>query len=96
MKTLAIRESGLGIIQKRVSNIIIESDPWISIQTIKGHIKVPSQILNLIEDINVLAKAMENINVLYCSKSVNNLADRTKKPHYCSIKTVFTMNEMFL
>lgn len=49
-KTFADSDAVIAIIQKRISNMIIESD----------------QIWSLVEDINVHAKAVENIENKVC------------------------------
>lgn len=64
-ETLAIREAVIAIILKQMSNVIIESDSLIAIQTIRWDIKPSTQILNLIEDIIVLIKAVKNVIFVY-------------------------------
>lgn len=36
-------------------------------------------LAELIEDINVLANLVGNVNLVYCSRSTNNLADKIVK-----------------
>lgn len=86
-KILAIPKALMVIFQKRISNVIIGSDPQNAIKAIKGEINPSSQILNFIEDINVLAKIVENINFLYSSRSVNKLTDEiAKRTHHLTLK----------
>lgn len=69
VKTLAIRESVDVIIQRHIVKIIIESDSLTIIQVIKEEVLPPSQVRNLVKDINVLAKVVNNIEFMYCNWS---------------------------
>lgn len=71
-QTLAIRETILVSIQKRLSNVIVESDSQIVIRVITSDIKTPNQICNIIADIIVLASAIKNIEFICCNISPIN------------------------
>lgn len=50
----------------------------------------------MIEDINTLAKVVENIKFVSCSKSVNTLVDKiAKRLIDVRLNDLFTMNEFF-
>lgn len=92
VKTLPIREAVVTIVQD--IQLIVESNSLITTQAMKEDIKSPSQILNLIEDIIVLVKAVENIKLLYCNTSINKLVDKMlKRPILIVLKRLFIMNE---
>lgn len=42
-------------------SVIIESDSLTAIQVIKEEIITPNQIMNLVQEINILAKVVKNI-----------------------------------
>lgn len=61
-------------IQDNNSKVIIEIDTLIAIQTIHGKSIPPIHICNLVEDIKMLAKQIENISFVYYKRSANELA----------------------
>lgn len=65
-ETLASREAIVAIIQKQLTEVIIESDSLIVIQSIKGEIAPANQIRNLVEKIKMLAKVIKNTKFVYC------------------------------
>lgn len=58
LESLTIRKM---VIQEKLSNVIIESDSFITIQAINGEIRPPSQICNMVEDIIILARAVHKL-----------------------------------
>lgn len=74
-----IQEMVLVIIQKQISIVIIENDCLYAIQAIKEDIKAPSLILNLIEDITVLTKAVKNISFIVIDQLINWLIGLPKR-----------------
>lgn len=81
---LAIREAIVAIIQKQLSDVIIESGSLIAVQAIRREINSPSNIRILVEDVNILTKVIKNIKFVYRSRLANQLADIiAKKAHPC-------------
>lgn len=74
-EVIAIGEAILSIIEKRLSNVIIESNSQLTIEAIRGDIKAPIQIYNLVESIRVRAKVVNNVNLLnrFIGDSINRL-----------------------
>lgn len=54
-----------------MEQIIIESDSLVTIKAINGEINSPRLFGNVVEDINIMAKTVTNINFVYCSRSTN-------------------------
>lgn len=89
-KTLAIWKAVVPIIQKQKSEVVIESDSLNVIQAIRGDVIPPSQIRNLVEHINILAKVVKNIKFVYYSKSANELVDLiAKKVLFCYTNLIY-------
>lgn len=63
-------------INDRYSKVIIASDLLITIQTINGDFDPPKNICNLVQDIIILAKNVDNICFVFCKRTANELADR--------------------
>lgn len=62
-----------------ISQSIIEIDSLIVIQAINRKSITPGQIRNLIDDINMLQKDIENLNFIYYRRFANELTDRIPK-----------------
>lgn len=62
-----------------MSKIIVETDSQIPSDPFSDKFSVPSQIKNLIENINVLINAFEDIQFLHCNRIVNRLVDKLAK-----------------
>lgn len=89
---LAIPRWVVKIVQKHMSNVIVESDSLIVIQEINENIKPHRLISNLIMDIITSAKAVENIKFVYCNRFANGLVDTiAKKEHFCCTKRFLKM-----
>lgn len=83
METLAIRNALIHTINSKYSKVIIENDSMIAIEAINRK-SIPSKdICNLVEDIIMLAKKIENIIFLFYRRSVNLLVDRVVKEAIC-------------
>lgn len=75
--------------QMKLSNIIVENDSHIAINSIIGKIKAQSQITSLIKDITTLVEAITIIKFSYCNKIANKLEDiLAKKVHNCTFQSV--------
>lgn len=61
---LAFHKTVAMIVQKEISNVIMENDSYIMFQAIRRETEPPSQIRNLVEDIIVFVKAIEHIKFL--------------------------------
>lgn len=72
-ETLTIQNVQKQVIQERYSNVIMESDSFITIQAINGKFKPSIQICNLIEDITMLVKKIDDIKFVY-KRSTNEIA----------------------
>lgn len=59
VKVVAILEAVTIIIQKRVYNVIIESDSQLAVRAITGYTKVPSQISNMLRMLKFRLKLLE-------------------------------------
>lgn len=72
---------------ERYSKSIIKSDSIIIIQVINGKSKHPMPILNLTEDIIILAKEIDIIKFAYCNRFANEIAKIAKETlMYCKQK----------
>lgn len=63
-ETMTILKTVQMAIWMQLSNIIIKSDSQITIQSISGNVKAPSQITNSIKNIIVLANTIRNTQFL--------------------------------
>lgn len=82
IETLTTLVAVLIHIQKRWSNVIVESGSQITIQAIDDDSKALNQISNIIENIMVLAKEIRNIKFMYCIYLLISLADRIANRTY--------------
>lgn len=84
-------------ILKKLSNINIEGDSQISIQAIEGATKAPGIILNIVEDVVMLAATVRDIKFVYCNRYANRLANTiTRKTHHYTAQTVFIYQQYCL
>lgn len=96
VETLAIHEGILVSVQKKISNVLVESDSQITIQVIAGAVKVTSQICNIITDIIVLASAIRNRKFKNYDRSANKLVHLSvRKARSCIIQTPFFVVNKF-
>lgn len=72
---------------------IIKSDSLIASQAINGKPILLRQIRNLMEDINMLAKDIENVKFVYCKRSANALTDKITKETIRSYTQNIVSNE---
>lgn len=87
-ETVAIRETIQMAAPMKLSNINIESDFRISINSNTGQ-KVPSRIANTIKDVTILAKAVSNIRLSYCNRIANKKMHRiSKKANDCTSQSI--------
>lgn len=78
-ETLAIRNVLKQAIWEKYSKVIIDSDLLIAIHAMNGKSIPTMQVCNLIEDIIMLAKLIDNIKFVYFRRSVNDLANKIAK-----------------
>lgn len=83
-ETLVIRNAWIDVCNSKYSNVIIESDSVIVIQAINGKSIRLKVIYNLVEDIIVLSKKVENIRILFYTRSANLLANKIAKESICA------------
>lgn len=74
--------------------IIIESDSQVTIKVIRGDIKAPSYMANIIADILMIALI---IRIVYWNRYANKLADAVAKtPILVILKLFLFINNIFL
>lgn len=89
VETLGIREAVMTS-KGKAFHVIIKSGIQIAISAIMGAIKPPSIIPNIVVDILVLASAIRNINIAYCSRHMQySNRYNSEKAHPCYAKTIF-------
>lgn len=90
-KTVAIRETILSTIQMEHTRIIIESGLQVTINAINRQNAFSWQIRKLVQDIQNIAKHLENIVFHYCNKKANRMIDCVTK-----VSSLYYINFMSL
>lgn len=63
----------------QMKQIIIESDPLVTIKAINGETNSPRLNRNIVKDIKMLIKIVRNIQFAYCNRLANMLANMLSK-----------------
>lgn len=83
-KIVAMRKTLKIAIQAKTDNLIIESNSQLLINSIIGKTKVPSQFVNLVNDILLLVRNFRNIQFIYCKRAANRMTDKIAKSAHCT------------